>query len=103
MKLYHASPVENTESITAVGLMPTDCGTRIHGGEDTLQGKGHFGVYGFASIEDAVDFAQDNGSEYVIFSFVTDGLEIIADPEYDGNAWLAITDESITAEFEIEL
>lgn len=99
MKLYHATPVENTESVKEVGIVPTDCGTKVHGDTDTLQGRGLTGIYGFITMDDAVSFAQDNGNEYAIFAIETsEGDELIEDPEYTGEAMFVVTDEPITAE-----
>ena len=100
MKLYHATPTENAESIIESGIFPTDCGTKAHGDTDTLQGKGLTGVYGFRSIEDAELFASDNGNDFVIFSFDCDG-ETIDDPEYDDSSSVFVkTIESVMATFE---
>ena len=95
MKLYHATPTENAESISEFGIFPTDCGTRSHTG-DSLQGKGFTGIYGFLTMDAAMSFVGDNGHEYVIFSFDVDGQETMIDPEYEGEALFVITDEPIT-------
>lgn len=100
MKLYHATPAENAESIIEAGIFPTDCGTKAHGAGDSLQGRGLIGVYGFIDMESAELFASDNGNEFAIFSFEWDG-EIIADPEYDDETSVFVeTDEPIPATFE---
>lgn len=98
MKLYHASPIENEESIKDVGLFPTNCGTKAHNG-DSLQGRGLMGIYGFVSLDDAISFVQDNGSEgYVIFAFdVSADAETMIDPEYEGESIFVVTDEPIPA------
>jgi hypothetical protein len=98
MKLYHASSIENEESILDVGLFPTDCGSRAHTGE-SLQGRGLMGIYGFRSLDDCVRFVEDNcGVEYVIFEFDATDYDTIVDPEYfDGESLLVVTDEPISA------
>jgi hypothetical protein len=103
MKLYHVSPIENEESIIDSGLFPnsTNMATCITGNGDTLQGAGLTGVYGFVELYDAIMFAEDNrGMEMnVIFAFdIPDGCEVVADPEYNGEAMFVVTDEPITAE-----
>jgi hypothetical protein len=98
MKLYHASPIENLDSISEVGVFPTDCGTKAHNG-DSLQKRGLTGIYGFVSLDDAISFTQDNGSEgYVIFAFdVDENVETIFDPEYEGESIFVVTDEPMQA------
>src|SRR3990167_3860544 len=72
MILYHASQYDNAESIMEYGLYPTDGGARlISPSRDTLQGK-IMGVYGFVTLDDAINFAGDNGGDGVVFSFEAD-------------------------------
>jgi hypothetical protein len=103
VKLYHASPIENEESISEHGLVPnsTDNGFCAAGQGDTLQGKSLTGVYGFVTLRDAIHFVEDNrGIEFnAIFVFdVPDGCNVIADPEYtDNEAVFVVTDEPIAA------
>jgi len=100
MKLYHATPVEDVESIIEMGICPTDGGSKAHGEMMSLQGQGLMGIFGFKSIEDAESFAIDNGSEYGIFSFETGDLDTMIDPEYEnGESIFVITDYEIAAEF----
>ncbi len=99
MKLYHATPVENIESVNEVGICPTDGGSKAHGEMMSLQGLGLMGVFGFKSIDDAESFAIDNGSEYGIFSFETGDLDTMIDPEYEnGESVFVITDGELAAE-----
>lgn len=103
MKLYHVSPIENEDSILSVGLIPnsTSNATCITGNAETLQGQNVTGIYGFVDLWDAKSFAEDNrGLEMnVIFAFdVPDGCEVVADPEYDGEAMFVVTDEPIFVE-----
>jgi hypothetical protein len=100
MKLYHATPVEDVESIIEMGIFPTDGGSKAHGEMMSLQGQGLMGIFGFKSIEEAESFAIDNGSEYGIFSFETGDLDTMIDPEYEnGESIFVLTDEPITSEF----
>jgi len=95
MKLYHASPIENKESIAANGIckMVTD---KITFADDQISEEG---VFGFTNIDSAHDFGVDCcGGEYVIFSFDTG--EAIIDPEYDGEAMFTTDEiENINMEF----
>lgn len=78
MKLYHATPVENKESIINNGLclMVTD---KITLSDEQIQDEG---VFGFTNIESCHEFGEDCCSgEYVIFSF--ESSVNIVDPEYD--------------------
>jgi len=100
MKLYHVSPIENEQSITDSGIFPnsTDAATCVTGNADTLQGQNVTGIYGFVDLWDAQQFAIDNrGIECnAIFAFdVPEGCEVVADPEYDGEAMFVVTDEPI--------
>jgi hypothetical protein len=100
MKLYHVSPIENEESITERGIWPnnTDMGTCAAGAGETLQGGGLMGIYGFVSIDHAIEFCELNlGVECnVIFVFDSGDCEVMADPEYtDNEAMFVITDEPI--------
>jgi|14BtaG_2_1085337.scaffolds.fasta_scaffold130488_1 hypothetical protein len=82
MTLYHATPIENKESIEKHGLslMVTD---KITYCDDQITDEG---VFGFVNIEDAQDFGSDCcGGEYAIFSFETESA--IIDPVYDGEAF----------------
>lgn len=102
MKLYHVSPIENEESIMSVGLFPanTSMATCVTGNSETLQGTDMAGVYGFISLDDAIEFAEMNRGveENVIVAFdAPDGCEVIDDPEYDGQALFVVTDEPIRA------
>ena len=102
MKLYHVSPIENEESILSVGLYPnsTSRATCVTGNAETLQGLNINGVYGFVSLDDAIEFCELNrGIEMnliVVFD-VPVSCETIDDPEYDGQALFVVTDEPITA------
>jgi hypothetical protein len=86
MKLYHASPIENKESIINNGLckMVTD---KITLSDEQITDEG---IFGFSDIDSANDFGVDCcGGEYVIFSFDAD--EVIIDPEYDGNSFFTVS------------
>jgi len=101
MKLYHVSPIENEESILSNGLCPnsTSNPTCVTGNADTLQGQNVNGVYGFVDLYDAEQFAIDNcGLECnVIFAFdVPEECEVVADPEYDGEAMFVATNEPVS-------
>lgn len=101
MKLYHVSPIENEDSILSNGLCPnsTSNPTCVTGNADTLQGQNVSGIYGFVELYGAEQFAIDNrGLECnTIFTFdVPEGCEVVADPEYDGEAMFVVTDEPIT-------
>ena len=103
MKLYHVSPIENEQSIIDSGIFPnsTNAATCITGNTETLQGQNVTGIYGFVDLWDAQQFAIDNsGLECnAIFAFdVPEGCEVVADPEYDGEAMFVATDEPIFAE-----
>ena len=99
MKLYHASPIVNRESIENVGLYPTGGGTRNYSGSISLQGKGLMGIYGFSSTDSAKNFAEDNQAdgEFCVFEFETGDLEIILDPEYEEEegSFFVLTDEPL--------
>ena len=65
MKAYHATPIENRETVNAEGLyaMVTD---KITLSDDQIDAEG---VFFFRSIEDAKAFGVDCcGGEYVIFT-----------------------------------
>jgi hypothetical protein len=80
MKLYHATKIENKESIVNYGLIPADfTGNKLN----------EAGVYGFDNINDARDFAtydKNLEDQYIIISFECDNVAI--DPEYTGNAYV---------------
>ena len=81
MKLYHASPIENVESILEDGLClsVTD---KITLSDEQIQDEG---VFGFTDIDSCHEFGEDCcGGEYAIFSF--ESTINIVDPEYDGEA-----------------
>ena len=95
MRLYHATSIDNADSIEAHGLESNES-DKATIAEETLQDTGISGIYGFADISDAEEFGHDNGGEYVIFEFYAD--RVIDDPEYDaGIAFLAICDENLDA------
>ena len=97
MILHHASQYDNAESIMEYGLYPTDGGARlISPSRDTLQGK-IMGVYGFVTLDDAINFAGDNGGDGVVFSFEADDDCTINDPEYDGEAKIYLTTTPVPA------
>lgn len=107
MKLYHVSPIENEESITERGIWPnsTNMATCMTGNDDTLQGNGLMGVYGFVSLDSAIEFCELNlGVEMnTVFVFDSGDCDTMDDPEYDGEAVFVVTDEPITAtKIEIE-
>ena len=90
MKLYHATSIENKESIENQGLclMVTD---KITYCDDQITEEG---VFGFDNLEAAQNFGTDCcGGEYVIFSFETS--KAIIDPEYDGEAFFTTEVNSI--------
>ncbi len=100
MKLYHVSPIENEESILEAGLFPanTSMATCVAGAGGTLQNTNITGVYGFISLDDAIEFCELNqGVEAnVIVAFdVPEGCKTMNDPEYDGQAIFVVTDEPI--------
>jgi len=98
MKLYHATPAENAEAIMESGISPTDCGDKVNGNEETLQGCDLYGVYGFTSIADAQDFASLNSwFDSVVFEFEAGETDLIDDPEYDGESKFFVTDEPVAA------
>lgn len=101
MKLYHATPAENADSIIENGLCPnsTDAPTRPIGDYDggTLQGQGLNGIYAWVSLDDAIDFASYECSGWgVVFEIDTDGFGMIDDPEFEGAKFI-VTDEPIPA------
>ena len=96
MKLYHATDYQNKKSIEDNGLFPTDCGN-ARTNMPTLQGRGYYGVYGFISLEDAIEFGRDNNYETVVYEFEVDADSVIDDPEYDGNAKFYSTDCPVEA------
>lgn len=90
MKLYHATKNDNLQSILFEGLVPSS---------ETLSSYGYQresdvrGVYGFAHIEDARNFALDNAwTDAAIVVFDAEAaLEVVPDPEYDeGIAYIAV-------------
>jgi hypothetical protein len=81
MKAFHATPIENKETVIAEGLvaMVTD---KITLADEQICAEG---VFFFCNIEDAEEFGVDCcGGEYAIFSADVD--DYILDPEYDGGA-----------------
>jgi hypothetical protein len=96
MLLYHATPAENKESIETYGLIP-DITSAL---ADDTQLKLN-GVYGFDSIDSARKFASYQDGQYIIYSFETDGNEIV-DPEYNGDAYFVETDSNVEAIYKEE-
>lgn len=92
MKLYHATRIENIESIEKYGIEPK-LSDKISNDERLNQSA----VYGFDNMQDAIDFmVYDNcQSDWAIFEFETS--EAILDPEYEGNAWALVTSEDVKA------
>lgn len=89
MKLYHTTKSENLESIAFEGLLPSG-DTTAYGYQRESKERG---VYGFTNIEDAREFARDNGwFDAAILEFDTESAEeVVIDPEYDeGIAYIAI-------------
>jgi hypothetical protein len=103
MKLYHATDRENLESITEVGLFPGDGGTKVRDKtRDTIQGSGLIGVFGFTSLEEAINFAIDNNYDGLIYEFDSSDYDTIDDPEYDDVAKFVITSTPIAAKLIFE-
>jgi len=102
MTLYHATIADNAYGIEADGIMASgDTSAYNYNRESDARG-----VYGFTSIEDAKNFALDNGwFDAVVFEFVTDdGVECIADPEYDeGVAYIVVCGGNIKAQKVLDL
>ena len=74
MKLYHASPIENKESILNNGLclMVTD---KITLSDEQIQDEG---VFGFDNIDSCHEFGEDCcGGEYAIFSFDVSSVKFV--------------------------
>lgn len=97
MKLYHATSNENIENILAHGLIASSENTSAD--YHYTRESDECGIYGFASIEDAIDFANEQSwyFEAGIFSFDSDS--IVPDPEYDeGVAYIAMSNENIKAD-----
>lgn len=94
MKLYHTTKLNNSENINKNGLMATlvDNSDKVACADNSLQGSGLVGVYGFSDRYDAECFGDDNGGEYAIFEFEAEN--VIEDVEYDNNvAFLAVGKE----------
>lgn len=93
MKLYHATSIENMESIKENGLIPQTT-TKISSENSRLLQDG---IFGFVDLEDALSFGRDNWyyDDVVVFEFDAD--EAIDDPEYDGEAKFMIANEPVMA------
>ena len=92
MKLYHATTIENVESIEKYGI-EANLSEKISNNDRLNQSA----VYGFDNMQDAIDFMvwDNNTSDWAIFEF--DSENVVLDPEYEGNAWAVITNEPIQA------
>lgn len=92
MKLYHATKLENVESIEKYGIEP-QLSTKISNNERLNQ----VAVYGFDNMQDAIDFMvwDNNTSDWAVFEFEAEN--VVSDTEYEGNAWAVITDEYVPA------
>lgn len=87
MKLYHATDYSNLDSIESDGLWPTDCGDKlVDNGAETLQGNGHYGIYGWTTIEAARQWAAYEANVDTIVEFEAPDSCIINDPEFGGDA-----------------
>jgi hypothetical protein len=97
MKLYHATDQSNVEYILESGLTPTDAGNKLTTGP-TLQGNDLYGVFGFANLDDALLFADDNNFDTAIFEFDAIYKDMLIDPEYDeGQSFFVLSDDPIQA------
>ena len=92
MKLYHATSIENVESILKYGIEPK-LSDKISNDERLNRAA----VFGFDNMQDAIDFmVYDNcQSDWAVFEFETS--EAVLDTEYEGNAWALITSEDVKA------
>ena len=97
MKLYHATTIDNKESILECGLMPQQT-TKISSLDEHLRISEN-GVFGFTTLEDSLNFGRDNWcwDDVVVFEFEANDNDIIDDPEYDGEAKFVPTNDVITA------
>lgn len=91
MKLFHATSIDNMESIIKNGLTPQTT-TKISSENERLLQDG---IFGFITLEDALNFGRDNWyyDDVVVFEFDAD--EVIDDPEYDGEAKFVKSDKII--------
>lgn len=96
MKLFHATSIENLESILESGLFPSQT-MKVSDTADSERMLNN-GVFGFITLEDALSFGRDNWcyDDVVVFEF--DANEVINDPEYDGEAKFVKSDEAIECE-----
>jgi len=98
MKLYHATKIENIESIINNGII----GNLSNKKSVDLQLNINC-VYGFDNLSDAENFIvyDNNQSQYAIFEIETGTNKIIADTEYKGGSYAIICDK-ISAKLLIE-
>lgn len=96
MILYHGTDSQNEQSMIDNGVWPSDTNhpTRVIGTGDedieTLQGKGLVGIYGWATLQAALDWIRNTGSDCdLIVTIETGGHEVIDDPECEAEKWLA--------------
>lgn len=99
MVLYHATHIDNADSIRENGINPNATDKISNSKERLLD----VGVFGFVSLDDAVMFIKDNNwhDEYAIFEFEVSEIDLINDPEYDGEAKFYKTNNSVEIKKEI--
>jgi len=91
MKLYHATSIDNMDSINANGLVPSIT-TKISNEKSRILKSG---IFGFTTLKDAKNFGLDNMSydDLVILEIDVKDNIAIDDPEYDGEAKFVEADE----------
>ena len=85
MKLYHATNIENVDSILQYGLWTSESSKADD--EERQRGVVTEGevVYGFNNIQDAITFGYDNNDHIAICVFDVSDREVSVDLEYDDN------------------
>lgn len=95
MILYHGTDSQNEQSMIDNGVWPSDTNqpTRIiSNGEptETLQGRGLVGIYGWTTLQAALDWIRYTGSDCdMIVTIETGDRKIIDDPECEADGFLA--------------
>ena len=85
MKLYHATNIDNVDSILQCGLWVSESNKADE--EERQRGVVTEGevVYGFNNIQDAITFGYDNNDHIAICVFDVPDCEVKVDIEYDDN------------------